>query len=132
VLELIRYLALYANKSQLQRAFSRLDINNSGKLQFDEFKETFEAMNFKYFESPLTSMQLKQLYKSIGKNDDGTVNYVEFLNSFKIVDTAEGKDKVDMVSHNCLNFLTIFRILKRRSQNPQICRKLRLGKRETV
>jgi Ca2+-binding EF-hand superfamily protein len=91
----------FDNKLELQRTFRLIDVDNSGKVDLDEFKEGIQFLNLQ-LESPLSGridnshqithhldLQIDELYRALDKDGDGFVNYEDFLKSFSVVDTLE-------------------------------------------
>lgn len=64
-----------------------MDVDNSGKLDLDEFTNGIRLLN-DLVKEPLTETQIKELYNALDTNKDGLVDYDEFLLSFQVVDTG--------------------------------------------
>ena len=59
-------------------------------VDLEEFKEGLESLEiFKKYS--LTDGQIEELYKMIDSDNNGVIDYDEFLHSFEIIDTADGK-----------------------------------------
>lgn len=84
--------ALYQSKTKLKVVFKRLDSNNDGQISVDELKIGLESMNL-CLENPLSHEQVVNLHKMIDVNGDGFIDYNEFLDTFKVIDTEEGNEE---------------------------------------
>jgi len=79
------------NKSQLLGLFRHYDTNNDGHLDKSEFKLSLQALN-NIRGKPLTTEQINILFKTFDKDKDNSINYNEFMDSFKVIVSDEGKE----------------------------------------
>ena len=71
----LRYLARTLNLSNVTSTFLRLDSDSSGSLGPAEFKEAFK-------DSGITEEELGKMFKEVDFNQDGDINYSEFMVAF--------------------------------------------------
>ena len=57
---------------KLRNAFRALDTDNSGTLKISEIKKAFEDL-------AMTEQQIEEVFRQIDLNNDGEINYTEFL-----------------------------------------------------
>lgn len=77
---------LYQHRMQLRSAFRMFDANNDGKISKDEFLNALNNMNLA-LDSPITPEQVDELMACLDKDGNGSLDYKEFFEGFKIVDT---------------------------------------------
>lgn len=94
---------LFRSRVQLYRAFQEMDLDDSGTIDFDEFKAGLEAMDI-LFDSPLSDSHILELFHELDKNGDGVISLEEFLAGFHIVD-IQPKKKETTVSKSTKNIL---------------------------
>jgi len=59
--------------------FNIIDKDNSGKMDFEEFKKFFSSQNIKFDTS-----QLEDIFKEMDEDKDGQVDIGEFSKKFKL------------------------------------------------
>ena len=75
---------------KLKSAFRRLDIDNSGTLGKDEFMKGMSAFN-SLLQNPISENSLEDIFVYFDKNNDGFVDYSEFICGLKIVSKQTAK-----------------------------------------
>eukprot|EP01029_Cantina_marsupialis_P027812 TRINITY_DN774033_c0_g1_i1.p1 TRINITY_DN774033_c0_g1~~TRINITY_DN774033_c0_g1_i1.p1 ORF type:complete len:845 (-),score=296.42 TRINITY_DN774033_c0_g1_i1:323-2857(-) len=73
-------------KVHMRAAFRMFDKDKSGSISREEFHDAMSAIN-SLLDSPLSEMQINQLMNALDRDNDGCLDYKEFLGGFKIVDT---------------------------------------------
>ncbi|XP_042228027.1 serine/threonine-protein phosphatase with EF-hands 2-like [Homarus americanus] len=79
--------ALYRHKSSLETIFRLIDKDNSGHISMEEFKETCELLS-RHIEVPISTQEITDLARSIDINKDGYIDFNEFLECFRIVEST--------------------------------------------
>jgi Ca2+-binding EF-hand superfamily protein len=97
---------LYRNKQALLAACQFFDVDKTTKLTMEEFGDALEAVShmLKHPESPFTYHQIHRLASS-AVNEQGVVRYMDFVNSFEILDTfvSSGGKKNNGVARTVVN-----------------------------
>jgi Ca2+-binding EF-hand superfamily protein len=70
----------------MKAAFRTIDLDNSGSIEFAEFKIAMDVLN-NLLDNPLSETQIAALFQIIDKKNTGSILYNEFLESFHVVDT---------------------------------------------
>lgn len=85
--------ALFQHKSSIRRALRHFDPELCGKVDTDDFRAALLTLNsiLARAEAPLTEDQIESLTSCMDTDDDGMVDYEDFLESFYVVDT-QGDD----------------------------------------
>lgn len=78
--------SLYRNKEILETIFRAFDKDNSGHLSMAEFSEACQLL-VKHANITLTQNQIRDIATSLDLNKDGMIDFNEFLEAFRIVDT---------------------------------------------
>ncbi|KAK3099357.1 hypothetical protein FSP39_003230 [Pinctada imbricata] len=93
---------LYRQKDNLETVFRILDRDNSGYISIEEFEEVI-ALLTRQEDLNIPSDQVKDIALSIDLNNDGKIDFNEFLEAFRIVDQC-GKEQItrDVPSVNSL------------------------------
>lgn len=63
------------------------DANNDGKISREEFIKAINDMNIA-LDNPITNEQVDELMRYLDKDGNGTLDYKEFFEGFKIIDTG--------------------------------------------
>ncbi|CAL4123229.1 unnamed protein product, partial [Meganyctiphanes norvegica] len=85
--------ALYRHKDSLETIFRLIDKDNSGKISMEEFSETCELLS-RHIEVPIPTDDIGDLARSIDINKDGLIDFNEFLECFRIVQSSQhGKEE---------------------------------------
>jgi Ca2+-binding EF-hand superfamily protein len=79
---------LFQHRIQLKNAFRLIDLDGSGQITLDEFRNGLELLNTS-LEFPLTDEQVESLLLALDKNGDGVLSYEEFIAGFHVVDTKD-------------------------------------------
>ena len=81
--------ALAASKVQVKSAFRKLDKDNSGSLDMEEFLLGMGVFNDMLAEnSRLEKSQLETLFHCFDKNNDGEIDLQEFMSAFQVASHA--------------------------------------------
>ena len=88
--------ALYRHKNSLETIFRLIDKDNSGFISIDEFEDACELMS-KHMGTTIPKEEIVDLAKSIDINKDGQIDFNEFLECFRIVESqdADYADEID-------------------------------------
>ncbi|KAK8748422.1 hypothetical protein OTU49_016134, partial [Cherax quadricarinatus] len=90
--------ALYRHKSSLETIFTLIDKDNSGYISMEEFRETCELLS-RHIDVPISNQEITDLARSIDINKDGYIDFNEFLECFRIVESstrgAEDEDEYE-------------------------------------
>ncbi len=89
--------ALFSGKANPARVFAKIDVNNDGELSPDEFKGALDRLDL---ETPFTDEEAKRILLAMDTTDSGSVNYLEFLNAFKVADTGSSGKSTGMNGNN--------------------------------
>lgn len=65
--------------ADLNRAFSKFDLNNNGQVEYEEFVKTLKNLNV-----GLTNEQIFELMRSVDVDDDAHIDFKEFANRFSL------------------------------------------------
>ncbi|XP_071126926.1 serine/threonine-protein phosphatase with EF-hands 1-like isoform X1 [Mytilus edulis] len=76
---------LYRNKDNLETIFRILDRDNSGQISMEEFEETIKML-IKHQGLKVPERDILDIAHSIDINKDGSIDFNEFLEAFRIVD----------------------------------------------
>ncbi|EPT25249.1 serine/threonine protein phosphatase [Toxoplasma gondii ME49] len=81
--------AIFQHKSSIRRALHQFDPDMTGKVDSEDFRSALVTVNtvLSRTEAPLTEEQIDQLVNTMDLNNEGMVEYEEFLDSFSPVDT---------------------------------------------
>ncbi|KAL7631526.1 UNVERIFIED_CONTAM: hypothetical protein RMT77_018167 [Armadillidium vulgare] len=90
--------ALYRHKNSLETIFRLLDKDNSGFITMDEFTEACDLIS-KHMDTTIPRDEMVDLAKSIDINKDGKIDFNEFLECFRIVDTAAKGPRLSNSGH---------------------------------
>lgn len=74
-------LAIYSQKLSLPQAFAKFDEAETGWISYEAFAKTLIA-----FEPTFTTDEGLKLAQAVDGNNSGRINYMEFVNAFKIAD----------------------------------------------
>ncbi|XP_050731187.1 serine/threonine-protein phosphatase with EF-hands 2-like isoform X2 [Eriocheir sinensis] len=80
--------ALYRHKSSLETIFRLIDKDNSGYISMEEFSETCELLS-RHIDVPIPKVEITDLARSIDINKDGYIDFNEFLECFRIVESSK-------------------------------------------
>lgn len=69
--------ALKSSGRELKSLFAKVDVDNSGEIDFDEMREMFENMKIK-----LSIQQARNIFYSIDFDQSGKITFPEFLANF--------------------------------------------------
>jgi len=80
----------FENKIGLRRAFRYFDINEDGTVTPAELKAGLEALNslLSKHGSPMSEAQIGAIAAHLDRNEDGMIDYQEFLDGFKVIDAG--------------------------------------------
>ncbi|PRP77832.1 serine/threonine protein phosphatase-like protein [Planoprotostelium fungivorum] len=92
------YTVLFKNKLQLHGVFRRMDSEGTGKLSLSDFKVAMEVVN-QQLGSPVSPLQLRELYRYMVDEKSGYIDYEKFLGSFRVVDSRESRSVTDVNVH---------------------------------
>jgi Ca2+-binding EF-hand superfamily protein len=99
---------LYRNKQALLAACQFFDVDKTTKISMEDFGDALEAVSslLKPPESPFTYHQIHRLASSaVNEKDD--VKYMDFVNSFEIIDTSASGKKNNGVARTIVNESTL-------------------------
>lgn len=80
--------ALYSSGgfgSNVSAIFASIDSNGDGALSPEEFNRAITSLKL---EPPLTDAQIRRVFDSVDLNGSGSINYYEFVQCFRVADTA--------------------------------------------
>ncbi|KAK3869497.1 hypothetical protein Pcinc_025193 [Petrolisthes cinctipes] len=80
--------ALYRHKSSLETIFRLIDTDNSGFISMEEFSQTCELLS-RHIDVPIPKAEISDLARSIDINKDGYIDFNEFLECFRIVESSK-------------------------------------------
>nr|XP_045623056.1 serine/threonine-protein phosphatase with EF-hands 2-like [Procambarus clarkii] len=88
--------ALYRHKNSLETIFTLIDKDNSGVISMEEFSETCELLS-RHIDVSISKQEIADLARSIDINKDGSIDFNEFLECFRIVESSrrEAEDEDD-------------------------------------
>jgi len=78
---------LFEYRFELAAAFSLFDTDRSGKISRDELRIGLNSIS-SLTGSPLTEGQADELMRALDTNGDGEIDWAEFVNAFRLVDTG--------------------------------------------
>ena len=117
--EILYYFAKISNDSEinkLKKAFSLIDKNNSGEIEYEEIRKIFKDLNINTNED-----ELKRIFNSLDFHNDGKVNYSEFiaatLSSIKFVIKERLSSAFQYFDIDNSGFITLDSVIKALIQN---------------
>lgn len=87
----------FKSKANPARVFAKIDSNNDGELSPEEFANALDSMAL---DPPFTPEESRKLLLAMDTTSSGSVNYLEFLNAFKVADTGSGGRSTGMDGSN--------------------------------
>ena len=78
---------LFEYRFELAAAFSLFDTDRSGKISRDELRIGLNSIS-SLTGSPLTEGQADELMRALDTDGDGEIDWLEFVNAFRLVDTV--------------------------------------------
>lgn len=89
---------LYRNRDSLGTIFRIIDKDNSGLISMEEFEDACDILS-RHIGQEISKQQVRDLGQSIDINKDGSIDFNEFLEAFRLVDqNPRGKSDVELVS----------------------------------
>ncbi|XP_045206701.2 serine/threonine-protein phosphatase with EF-hands 2-like [Mercenaria mercenaria] len=82
---------LYKHKDSLETIFRMIDTDHSGQISMPEFEDALSIL-IKQLDLAIKETEIRDIAQSIDMNKDGYIDFNEFLEAFRIVDSL-GKDK---------------------------------------
>ncbi|XP_060570933.1 serine/threonine-protein phosphatase with EF-hands 2-like [Ruditapes philippinarum] len=82
---------LYRHKDSLETIFRMIDTDHSGQISMPEFEDALSIL-IKQLDLAIQERDIRDIAESIDMNKDGCIDFNEFLEAFRIVDSM-GKDK---------------------------------------
>lgn len=73
--------------ADLERAYRKFDINNDGRVSFDEFVKTLRSL-----ELGMSDQEIFELMRIVDKDDSGAIDFNEFSNRFEVTFNALGEE----------------------------------------
>ncbi|KAL4230675.1 PPP5 TPR repeat region [Mactra antiquata] len=86
---------LYKNKDNLETIFRLMDADHSGQITMQEFQDALVIL-IKQLDIKIKETDIADIARSIDLNNDGLIDFNEFLEAFRIVDNL-GKDKTHCI-----------------------------------
>ncbi|XP_033126079.1 serine/threonine-protein phosphatase with EF-hands 2-like, partial [Anneissia japonica] len=77
---------IYRNRSALETIFRTLDKDHSGCITMDEFSEGCKMLS-KHLQAQMSEETVTDMARSLDLNRDGQIDFNEFLEAFRLVDT---------------------------------------------
>ena len=83
----------YENKIGLRRAFRYFDVDEDGTVTPAELKAGLTALNslLSKHGNPISESQIGAIAAHLDRNDDGKIEYSEFIDGFRVVDAETGR-----------------------------------------
>jgi len=83
----------YENKIGLRRAFRYFDVDEDGTVTPAELKAGLTALNslLSKHGKPISESQIGAIAAHLDRNDDGKIDYSEFIDGFRVVDAETGR-----------------------------------------
>ncbi|XP_056414739.1 serine/threonine-protein phosphatase with EF-hands 1 [Hyla sarda] len=82
---------LYRYKADLEIIFNIIDKDHSGLISIDEFRQTWKLFS-SHLHISIDDATIDDLAHSIDSNKDGSIDFNEFLEAFRVVHKFDGKD----------------------------------------
>jgi len=82
------YDTIRKSKNQLLSLFRKFDLNGDGKIDKSEFKTSLKTVN-SLLGTPINQEQIEVLYKTIDSDNNGSIDYAEFFDIFKVIGKTE-------------------------------------------
>jgi Ca2+-binding EF-hand superfamily protein len=76
---------LFATGRNAAQVFQQMDTDGDGSVSFEEFKSSLEALKMA---PTFSEEEARKLFVAVDTNHSGHINYLEFLNAFRVVDSS--------------------------------------------
>uniref|UniRef100_A0A3Q3VP65 Serine/threonine-protein phosphatase n=1 Tax=Mola mola TaxID=94237 RepID=A0A3Q3VP65_MOLML len=78
---------MYRNHSNLETIFRIIDMDHSGLISFEEFRQTWKLLS-SHLKMDISDKAIADLARSIDFNKDGSIDINEFMEAFRLVDLS--------------------------------------------
>jgi len=76
--------------ADLEGAYRKFDINNDGRVSFDEFVKTLRSLQL-----GLSDQEIFELMRIVDKDESGAIDFEEFANRFELTFSSIGQEEAD-------------------------------------
>ena len=128
--EVLYYLAKISSETEigkLKQAFSLIDKDNSGEIEYEEIPKIFKDLGIKASEE-----ELRNIFDSLDFHNDGKINYSEFLaatlSSVEFAKEERLKSAFSYFDVTDCGYLTLDNVIEALKQNNVIVNEVELGK----
>ncbi|KPP74539.1 serine/threonine-protein phosphatase with EF-hands 1-like [Scleropages formosus] len=83
---------LYRYRTDLEIIFNIIDKDHSGLISIDEFRQTWKLFS-SHLNVDVDDRTIEDLARTIDFNKDGSIDFNEFLEAFRVVHKLDGKEK---------------------------------------